>query len=84
MLQEEEGSVSRGGSGHSSQGIGSAGGSDTGGSQRSSASLETQEMLMLLRCLAASTPLGAAGSVTQSSTQSDAATASQSSSGTFS
>ena len=53
MLQEEEGSVSRGGSGHSSQGIGSAGGSDTGGSQRSSASLETQEMLMLLRRLGA-------------------------------
>ena len=35
---------------------------------------------MLLRRLAASTPSGAAGSVTQSSAQSDAATASQSSS----
>ena len=38
---------------------------------------------MLLRRLTASAPPGAAGSVTQSSTQSDAATASQSSSGTF-
>jgi len=64
LLQEEEGSVSRGGSGHSSQGIGSAGGSDTGGSQRSSASFETQEMLMLLRCLATSAPSGAVGSAT--------------------
>jgi len=38
---------------------------------------------MLLRRLVASTPPGAVGSVTQSSAQSDAATASQSSSGTF-
>jgi len=38
---------------------------------------------MLLRRLAASAPSGAAGSVTQSSAQSDAATASQSSSGNF-
>ena len=37
---------------------------------------------MLLRRLAASTPSGVAGSVTQSSTQSNAATASKSSSGT--
>jgi hypothetical protein len=54
----------RGGSGRSSQGIGSAGGSDTGGSQRSSACFETQEMLMLLRCLATSAPSGAVGSAT--------------------
>jgi hypothetical protein len=46
----------RGGSGRPSQGIGVAGGSDTGGSQRSSAGSETQEMLMLLHHLAASTP----------------------------
>ena len=38
---------------------------------------------MLLRRLTASTPPGAAGSVTQSSAQSDAAIASQSSSGTL-
>jgi len=38
---------------------------------------------MLLRRLTASAPPGAAGSVTQSSAQSDAATASQSSSGTL-
>jgi len=54
----------RGGSGRSSQGIGSAGGSDIGGSQRSSACFETQEMLMLLRCLATSAPSGAVGSAT--------------------
>jgi hypothetical protein len=35
---------------------------------RSYASSETHEFLMLLRCLVASTPLGAVGSVTQSST----------------
>ena len=54
----------RGGSGRASQGTGSAGGPDTGGTQRSSAGSETQEMLMLLRHLAASAPSGAAGSVT--------------------
>ena len=73
----------RGGSGRSSQDTGGASGSGTGGSQRSSAGSETQEMLMLLRRLTASAPPGAAGSVTQSSAQSDAATASQSSSGTL-
>ena len=73
----------RGGSGHTSQGTGSAGGSDTGGTPRSSAGSETQEMHMLLHLLTASAPSGAAGSVTQSSAQSDAATASQSSSGTL-
>ena len=36
----------RGCSGRASQGTGSAGGSDTGGTQRSSAGSETQEMLM--------------------------------------
>ena len=73
----------RGGSDRSSQGIGGAGGSGTRGSQRSSVGSETHEILILLRCLTASTPSGAAGYVTQSFAQSDAATASQSSSGTL-
>jgi hypothetical protein len=46
----------------------------------SSASLETQEILMLLRRLAASTSSGAVGSVTQPSAVIGSATASQSSS----
>ena len=48
----------RGGSDRSSQGTGGAGSSGTGGSQRSSAGSETQEILMLLRRLTASTPSG--------------------------
>jgi hypothetical protein len=54
-------------------------GTDSGGSERSSAGSETQEILMLLRHLAASTSSGAAGSVTQPSTPMGSATASQSS-----
>jgi hypothetical protein len=57
----------------SSQGTGS------GGSERSSASSETQEILMLLRRLAASTSTGVVGTVTQSSALTGSATASQSS-----
>jgi hypothetical protein len=48
----------------SSQGTGGIG---FGGSERSSAGSETQEILMLLRRLAASTSTGAVGTVTQSS-----------------
>jgi hypothetical protein len=66
--------------GHSSQGTSGSNGFGTGGSQRSSAGSETQEMLMLLRRLAASTPAGAASSVTQAPAPAGSATASQSSS----
>jgi hypothetical protein len=59
----------------SSQGTG---GTSSGGSERSSAGSETQEILMLLRCLAASTSSGVAGSVTQPSSPTGSATASQS------
>jgi hypothetical protein len=55
---------------HSSQGT------DSGGFERSSAGLETQEILMLLRCLATSMSAGAVGSVTQSSALIGCATAS--------
>jgi hypothetical protein len=48
---------------HSSQGTGDTG---SGGSERSFTGSETQEILMLLHHLAASTSSGAAGSVTQS------------------
>jgi hypothetical protein len=60
----------------------SQGTSGTGsrGSERRSASSETQEILMLLYHLAASTSSGAAGSMTQPSAPTDSATASQSSS----
>jgi hypothetical protein len=54
-------------------------GSGSGGSERSSTGLETQEILMLLRHLAASTSPGAAGTVTQSSAFIGSATASYSS-----
>jgi hypothetical protein len=54
-------------------------GSSSGGSERSSAGSETQELLMLLRHLAASTSSGVVDSVTQPSTLTDSATASQSS-----
>jgi hypothetical protein len=53
-----------------------SGGSSSIGSERSSAGLETQEFLRLLRHLAASTSLGAIGSVTQSSTLTSYTTAS--------
>jgi hypothetical protein len=66
--------------GRSSQGTSGSNGFGIGGSQRSSAGSETQEMLMLLRHLAASTPAGAASSVTQAPTPAGSATASQSSS----
>jgi hypothetical protein len=59
----------------SSQGTGGTG---SGGSERSFAGSETQEIHMLLRQLAASTSPGAAGTVTQSSTFIGSATASQS------
>lgn len=49
---------------HSSQGIGSAG---TGGSQGSLATTTEAQILMLLRCLKISTPIGVVGFVTQSS-----------------
>jgi hypothetical protein len=52
--------------------------SSFGGSERSSASSETQEMLMLLYRLAISTSSGVVGSVTQSSALTSSATASQS------
>jgi hypothetical protein len=54
----------------SSQGIG------FGGSERSSAVSETQEILMLLHRLAPSTSVGVIGSVTQSSALTSSATAS--------
>jgi hypothetical protein len=54
-------------------------GSSSGGSERSSASLETQELLMLLHHLAPSTLSGAIGSVTQPSALTGSATRSQSS-----
>jgi hypothetical protein len=60
----------------SSQGTG---GTDFGGSEMSSAGSETQEILMLLHRLAASTSIGAVGIVTQSSALIGSATASQSS-----
>jgi hypothetical protein len=60
----------------SSQGTG---GSSFRGSERSSAGSETQELLMLLRHLAASTSSGAIGSMTQASALTGSATASQSS-----
>jgi hypothetical protein len=53
-------------------------GSSSEGSERSSAGSETQELLMLLRRLAASTSLGAVGYVTQPSVLTGSATASQS------
>jgi hypothetical protein len=53
-------------------------GTGSGGFERSSAGSETQEILMLLRLLAASTSPGAAGTVTQSSALIGSATASQS------
>jgi hypothetical protein len=59
----------------SSQGIG---GTRSRGSERSSASSETQEILMLLHFLAASMSSGAAGSMTQPSALTGSATASQS------
>jgi hypothetical protein len=55
------------------------GGTSSKGSERSSAGLETQEILMLLRHLVASTSSGAASSVTQPSTPIGSTTASQSS-----
>jgi hypothetical protein len=61
---------------HSSQGTGGTG---SGGSERSSAGSEAHEILMLLRRLAASTPTGAVGIVTQSSALTGSVTASQSS-----
>jgi hypothetical protein len=60
----------------SSQGTGGTG---SRGSERSSAGSETQEILMLLRCLVGSTSTGAVGIVTQSSARIGSATASQSS-----
>jgi hypothetical protein len=59
----------------SSQGIGGTG----SGECESYAGSETQEILMLLRHLVASTSTGAVGTVTQSSALTDSATASQSS-----
>ena len=56
-----------------------ASGAGVGGFKRNSASLDTQEILMLLRGLVASTPSGAAGFVTQSSAPTGSAAASQSS-----
>jgi hypothetical protein len=61
---------------HSSQGTGGIG---SGGSERSSAGSETQEILMLLRHLAASTSSGVANSMTRSSTPTSSTTVSQSS-----
>jgi hypothetical protein len=61
---------------HSSQGTGGIG---SGGSERSSAGSETQEILMLLHHLAASTSSGVADSMTRSSTPTSSATVSQSS-----
>jgi hypothetical protein len=61
---------------HSSQGTG---GSSSGGSERSSAGSETQELIMLFCRLAASTSSRTIGSVTQPSTLTSPATASQSS-----
>jgi hypothetical protein len=60
----------------SSQGTGGTG---SGGSERSSTGSETQEILMLLRRLAASTSTGVVGTVTQSSALIGSATASQTS-----
>jgi hypothetical protein len=60
----------------SSQGTGGTG---SGGSERISASSETQEILMLLCHLVVSTSIGAVGTVTQSSVLIGSATASQSS-----
>jgi hypothetical protein len=60
----------------SSQGTG---GTDSRGFERSSTGSETQEILMLLRRLAASTSSRAASSVTQPSAPTGSATASQSS-----
>jgi hypothetical protein len=60
----------------SSQGTGGTG---SGGFERSSAGSETQEILTLLRRLAASTSSGAIGSVTQPSALTDSATVSQTS-----
>ncbi|XP_062191268.1 uncharacterized protein LOC133895084 [Phragmites australis] len=66
--------------GRTSQGGSSASSPGTGGSQRGSAGSETQEILMLLRRLAASTPPGVVGSITPASAPSNlAAAASQSS-----
>ena len=56
-----------------------AGGVGIGGSEGGSAASDAQEMLMLLRRLAVSASIGAAGSVTQSSALTGSATASQSS-----
>jgi hypothetical protein len=61
---------------HSSQGTSGTG---SGESERSSVDLETQEILMLLRRLVASTSSGAVGSVTQPSAPTGSATVSQSS-----
>jgi hypothetical protein len=60
----------------SSQGTGGTG---SRGSEKSSTGSETQEILMLLRRLAASTSTGVVGTVTQSSALIGSATASQSS-----
>jgi hypothetical protein len=60
---------------HSSQGTGGTG---SRGFERSSAGSETQEILKLLHCLAVSMSSGVAGSVTQLSTLTSSATASQS------
>jgi hypothetical protein len=54
-------------------------GTGSGGSERSSAGSETQEILMLLHHLVASTSIGAVGTVTQSSALIDSAPTSQSS-----
>jgi hypothetical protein len=59
----------------SSQGTGGTG---SGGSERSYVGSKTQEILMLLRRLAASMSSGVIGSVTQPSTLTGSATASQS------
>jgi hypothetical protein len=61
---------------HSSQGTSDTG---SGGSERSSAGLETHEILMLLYRLAASTSTGAVGTATQSSALIGSAPTSQSS-----
>jgi hypothetical protein len=55
------------------------GGSSSGGSERSPAGSETQEMIMLLHRLAASMLPGAVGSVTQPYARTSSATTSQSS-----
>jgi hypothetical protein len=60
---------------HSSQGTGDT---SSRGSERSSVGSETQGILMLLHRLAASTSVGVVGSVTQSSTLTGSAIASQS------